>query len=82
MATCIICLEIFTEDKKPTTLTQKGCNGIIKASMDHGKKIFPAPGDKVHHLYQLFKFSSSPDLTVLRPFVYATYVFYYNMLGS
>lgn len=51
MATCIICLEIFTENEKPTTLTQKGCNGIIKASTDHGKKIFPVPGDKVKHFF-------------------------------
>ncbi len=51
MATCIICLEIFSPDEKPTTLTKKGCNGIIKASTDHGKEIFPVPGDKVQHLY-------------------------------
>lgn len=47
MAACTICLELFLENEKSTTLTQKGVDGIIKANDYNEEKIFPSIGDKV-----------------------------------
>lgn len=44
---CIFCLKNFETDEKPTTLTQKGVNGLIKASENKERKILPLVGDKV-----------------------------------
>lgn len=47
MAACIICLRVFSINEPFTTLTQKGCDGIIKAGALREIKIVPSVGDKV-----------------------------------
>lgn len=50
MAECIFCLKCFLESEKPTTVTQKGVDGIVKVNAVralHKRKVFPSVGDKV-----------------------------------
>lgn len=56
MATCKFCLEIFTKDEKLTILTQKGCNGLVRAGALFPDDEIPSPGDKVIIICAYFTF--------------------------
>ncbi len=50
MAECIFCLKHFLETEKPTTLSQKGVDGIVKVNSSRAiykRKVFPSVGNKV-----------------------------------
>lgn len=50
---CIFCFKNFSANEKATTLTQKGCDGIIKGNEFRERKIIPSVGDKVKTIRKL-----------------------------